>query len=280
MPGIDRITARHVARQESKPKKSRKFTSDGGIVLGNYVESALRKNLPFSFKSRGGYFAISSIGNGARQLCLSYQGFSEGDADLQAVRYMNNGTAGHTRWEGWLKRAKLLISSEQSVRLPELNIIGKYDFIIAHPTAKKILIELKTAGLKKVSFLKQPDDDHIAQWAAYSHLVQVSNGMIVYEERDSLTPIYFPLTLEDGDLTLYDINGRKISFHENYTKDLFDKVAFAIWCADNDSFPAEECGPCQKWGCKMPINCPKSVKEKKLVGFEEWRARPGTDVGL
>ena len=227
--------------------------------------------MPFAFTPNTGRFHVSGVGSGARSLLLSYTGVAEGKADLRAVRYMGNGTYAHSRWEKWLQRAGLLLSAEQNVMVPRYNLRGRYDFIISHPEKKKLLIELKTIGAKALQYLTMPSDEYMTQWAIYSQEAGVPEGFIVYEERDSVTPYYYPLTLYDGNLSIFDFSGKKIDERLGFIDEIYAKIEFVIWCATTQHFPKEQCAECIKWGCKSPIACADYEKNRPLISFEEWK---------
>lgn len=267
MSGLRKITGKTETPPEKKPKVKKE---DRAPVLGKYINDIFDEKLTYTMQYRGGSFFAGDLGVGARILCLKYLGAITSSVDLQGVRYMTNGTFGHDRWDKWLKKSDLLISSEGRLSYPELQINGRYDFLISHPDVRRLLLELKTIGSYRAKDMVTPKPEHIAQWAFYSDRLQVPNGFIIYEERDSLKPRYLPMELFNDILTLYDIFGRPVEKLEGYMSGIYDKIRFVLWCVNSDSFPAEACPECTK-GCQQKDLCAKFSSEKKLVSYEEWR---------
>jgi len=205
---------------------------------------------------------------------IHFLGLGSEKVSLQSVRYMNNGTRGHDRWEKWLTTAKLLKSSEQGVKKPELNISGRYDFVVHHPDRPNgLLIELKTTGKKPTT----PHDDHLAQWAYYSERTGVEEGFIVYELRDKLEPIYFPVHRKGNDVSVFSPKGKLKKSYNNYIGLMYENVQFAQWCANNGYFPKKRCPECIQWGCKAPDYCDQFEQERRQITREEWREMMGTN---
>jgi hypothetical protein len=246
------------------------------IILGTQVEEVLAKKGGFMMKGRAGAIHMSGIGSAPRQLLLGYLGVSESWVEVQSARYMRQGTVSHDRKEEEFKRAGLMVSSEQNVKHPVMNIRGRYDFIIRSLTpddpTKTLLIEFKTTGSKKIKEMTEPNPDHVAQWSAYSDLTRVYQGFVAYEERDSIKTTFYPITNINGNVTLYTPRGRKIKELTNFVPDLYEKVEFSIWCADNKHFPKDRCADCIKWGCGQPKLCGEYSKDRPQITLEEWLA--------
>jgi len=276
--GVGKISQRHnKSQQSSAPKKVinrtkiKKGDSIERISDGSWIESALTTNLVQVQSAKKGIIRCSGIGEGARVLAMKYAGIFEETIQLPSLRYMNNGTYGHLRWEEHLKNAGILYSAEKSIPShPDLPLQGQFDFIVKNSQGEKYLLELKTTNSRKWNSLTEPDMMHISQWTVYSDRLGVEKGFIIYEDRDSLSPKYFPISRNNPDISLYTLNGLRVKVLENFVDNLYAKVRFAIWCVENEAFPTETCEPCQQWGCKQPEVCKKLIKTQKPISFNDW----------
>ena len=270
MPGISRIltTPRNPAKKPRKPRAPK--------IVGtatNWIERSLEEKLPFRMNSRQGVIHVSGMGESARTICLQYMGVLSTLAKLQNVRYMENGTYSHKRWEAFLNRAGILVTSEKPVttRIDGIEIRGRGDAIVRNPETREIdLLEVKTTGHKNWASLTIPEESHITQWSVYSDLYPISQGYVVVEDRDTLQPKYFKIVREGKDIILFDFNGKQVEVRKGFLDQVYNKVRFAVWCAGNNAFPRDKCESCVKWGCKDPELCARFEKERKMITQEEW----------
>ena len=280
--GVRRIGQLHnkrrrpVENSNGTEKKKRKLIKKGDVIkrtsTGQWIEEALSKNLIQTQRAEKGVIRCSGIGEGARVLAMKYAGIFEEVIELPSLRYMNNGTYGHERWETHLKDAGILHSSETQIPShPDLPLRGQFDFVIKNSKGEKFLLELKTTNINKWTSMSEPDSMHISQWAIYSDRLQIENGFIIYENRDSLTPKYFPISRSGADINIYSLSGILMKTLEGFVNDTYDRVRFAIWCVEHDAFPSEECEPCERWGCKQPDKCKEFQKTKQLISFTAWK---------
>lgn len=251
------------------PKKARKPS-----FTGKWIENTLEERLAFEMKPRGGTFSVSSMGDGDRMLFLKYRGEFSDHIKLKNARYMTNGTKGHDRWEESLKRARLLVSAEQNLDTTSLGIPlrGRYDFLIRNPIDNRNdLIELKTMGHEKWKALTLPHESHIAQWSIYAERIGITHGYVVIEDRDSLTPKYFPLRRDGMDVYVYSTRGGLKEERKDYISNLYNRIKFVMWCDENGKFPKDQCPDCIQWGCKQD-GCVQYSNTLDLVTFEDWKA--------
>ena len=272
--GVGNIGKRHNSRGKSTPTVKRTKLKKGDSIkktsTGKWIEQSLANNLKHVQSSKPGVIRCSGIGDGARTLALKYSGEFKETVQLPNLRYMNNGTYGHERWEQHLKDAGIMHASESAIPPhPDLPLQGQFDFIVKDDAGEKFLLELKTTNSQKWNNISEPDMMHISQWAIYSDRLKVEKGFIIYENRDNLTPKYFPISREGTDISLYTLSGIRTKVLNGFVTNTYDKVRFAIWCVENDAFPAEECDPCKQWGCKMPDLCKEYQETKQKVAFEE-----------
>lgn len=254
--------------QDQNIDKSRK-----AAILGDYIEKSLEDKLRFQMTSSPGKFNAGDLGLSPRMLLIKYLGIYRDQALLQNVRYMENGTKGHERWQSWLQRSGLLLEAESYMVHEQYNIRGKLDFVIRHPQLQRILLELKTTGSEKIKAMKIPDPEHIAQWTFYSDRRGIQHGFIVYEDRESVTPTYFPLERVGADLTIFSPNGGAVKEITGYVNQMYKSVEFVIWCSQSNSYPFEMCTDCSKYGCKQKETCKNFAETRKPISFEEWAKR-------
>lgn len=277
MPGIESIKKEYRDNKPTRKVSRKQRVSKRGkvhkeIVYGSYIEDLFEKHFVSSSMSHPGTISAGMFGSGPRQMYLKYTGQLIGNYDLRSHRYMGNGNSAHDRWEKDLGSLGILVGSEGNVHHPTLPIRGRYDSIISHPDKGKLLVELKTIG-KKVEEMKEPQFAHIAQWALYSDVLDIDTGWIIYENRETVEPFYFPLHRRGSDMDIYDFSGNLQYTMKSLLDDLYNNVKFAIWCVENDKFPKDKCDECVQWGCKQPDSCMQLEAEKELISLEGWLNR-------
>ena len=262
-----------------KPKKDRKVGQrrlgkknkiHPDIVYGGYIEELLATKFQEDGSlSHPGTIAASMLGSGARLMFLKYTGQLVGSYNLSSHRYMSNGNSAGLRWEEDMKALGILVSAEEKYAHPTLPIRGRSDLVVTHPEKEKLLIELKTTG-EKVKEWKEPTREHIAQWTFYSDMSGIESGWIIYENRLTVEPYYFPLHRRGKDIYIFSFAGEPQQVLKGYVDELYTKVEFAIWCANNGKFPKDKCPECVQWGCKQPDICMIQEAGNELISQEDW----------
>lgn len=245
------------------------------IISGQWIEKIQEKKLLYKSWAKPGVIHASSIHNSSRILCLQYLGLATEEVKLPNSRFMQSGTDAHERWRQALDKSGLLVSAEKYVNVAGLdfNLRGKLDFVIRNiPKKRNDLIELKTTGANNWNKMIKPDDAHVVQWSIYSKQEQLPYGYIIVEDRDTLRSKYFPIQMENDDVLVYSPDCVLQMTYKNLIFQQYQKARFAIWCADNDKFPAEKCDECIKWGCKQD-KCKEFVVSKELVSFDDWNEK-------
>tara|TARA_R110002020_G_scaffold246433_2_gene460204 strand:- start:641 stop:1036 length:396 start_codon:yes stop_codon:yes gene_type:complete len=79
----------------------------------------------------------------------------------------------------------VFIAAEQSVKLANPNISGRYDFLLSHVTHGRILLELKSINTKGFeALIEAPKPEHAIQLQIYLNLAGIDNGVVLYENKN------------------------------------------------------------------------------------------------
>lgn len=183
-----------------KPVKS--TISVSGLV--DRIESGYLSGREPSFKTKKSFSPSSLVyGSGAcaRYWYLAFDGavFTD-DADGRAVANMSNGTLSHGRIQEAFEKAGILADSEFKVTSNDPPIFGFGD-VIFNWLGKSILGEIKTVRDEVFAFRKQnmqPADYHMAQLILYMKLMNMKNGAIIYENKNTHELLVIPVDMNEA----------------------------------------------------------------------------------
>jgi hypothetical protein len=149
----------------------------------------------------GDYFHPSSIGQCLRFIQFSMNGMVSNVVDSTTQRIFDNGHDVHTRYKRYFKRIGRLVGEEVPVRIDISDIIitGHADIIVRDLFDGKRLLEIKSInnrGFEDVCSKNAPKIEHFLQWNIYSVGLHISNGDILYENKDNQKVKYFPVTTD------------------------------------------------------------------------------------
>lgn len=134
------------------------------------------------------YFYASWAGECPRLIQYIMHGKVKDDIDQQSQRRLDNGNYMHDRYGDYFESINRLEAREPAFRetLDGVFVSGRGDLIIFDNENNRVLVEMKSIndrGFKNI--LKSPREDHFLQWNLCSKALGISNGVILYENKDS-----------------------------------------------------------------------------------------------
>jgi len=180
MAGIKQINRKTI--KEKKPRKARVKNQDKWLL--NYLDTKLKYTKKWTNK---GVFYPSMLGNMCdRYLYLAYNGSLPDQAiKAQTARIFDTGNSLEHRMRKYFERTGLFIAAEQTVRLANPVISGRYDFLLKHEEHGRIILELKSINQKGFDgLIEQPKSDHTIQLQIYLNLAECEQGVVLYENKN------------------------------------------------------------------------------------------------
>ena len=161
------------------------------LFLGNQDEWLL-KSLDSHLDSmqepqRSGVFYPSALGNPCdRFLYLAYNGLLEArPLTSNTQRIFDNGNFLEDRMDLYFRKLRILIDREVPLTFDSPPISGRCDFILAHDTYSKIILELKSINDRGFKALKQfPKSEHELQLQIYLNLFPAKWGTVLYVNKN------------------------------------------------------------------------------------------------
>ena len=99
------------------------------------------------------------------------------------------------RYSQYFKDMNIWIAEEKSVFLADPPIAGRYDFLIHHEVYGKTVVELKSIndkGFKQL--ISEPKTDHYLQLQIYLNLLNITKGVVQYENKNDQQVKCFEVT--------------------------------------------------------------------------------------
>ena len=178
---ISRAPSKQVNKSK-KPRKARVKNQDRGFLT--HMEATLCYSKPWT---TSGVFYPSMLGNNCdRYLYFAYQGnLPTQTITAKTARIFDNGGHLEARMKRYFERMGIFIAAEQSVKLPNPNISGRYDFLLSHMKHGRILLELKSINDKGFqALIEAPKPEHTIQLQIYLNLAGIDNGVVLYENKN------------------------------------------------------------------------------------------------
>ena len=178
---ISRAPSKQVNKSK-KPRKARVKNQDRGLLT--HMEATLCYSKPWT---TSGVFYPSMLGNNCdRYLYFAYQGnLPTQTITAKTARIFDNGGHLEARMKRYFERMGIFIAAEQSVKLPNPNISGRYDFLLSHMKHGRILLELKSINDKGFqALIEAPKPEHTIQLQIYLNLAGIDNGVVLYENKN------------------------------------------------------------------------------------------------
>jgi len=105
------------------------------------------------------------------------------------MRLGHNGTAMHTRYNGYFSKMGLLVAAEKRFGCEDPPISGKVDMIVRQPgnLDTQWVVELKSYNSYAMKYLKRAKSDAFTQAQLAMHLLEgdIRQAFVLYEGRDS-----------------------------------------------------------------------------------------------
>ena len=87
--------------------------------------------------------------------------------------------------EKYLRKAGLFLAAEQTLRIDTPPISGRYDFLINYKDNDRAIVELKSINDKGFQgLIDSPKPEHMIQLQIYLNIMQLKNGIVVYENKN------------------------------------------------------------------------------------------------
>ena len=171
MAGIKQIN-RKAVKSVKAPRKPRVKNQDTWLL--KHLESNLKYTKKWTTKD---IFYPSMLGNLCdRYLYLAYNG-KLGDQVIGAktARIFDHGGSLEVRMKKYFERTGIFLASEQSVRVNNPPISGRYDFLLKHEEYGRVILELKSINDKGFKALIDiPKPEHLIQLRIYFCLLYTS----------------------------------------------------------------------------------------------------------
>tara|TARA_R110002020_G_scaffold284230_4_gene499802 strand:+ start:309 stop:1013 length:705 start_codon:yes stop_codon:yes gene_type:complete len=198
MAGIKQINRTAVApkAKTAKPRKARVKNQDRWLL--KYLDDKLGYTKKWTTKD---VFYPSMLGNACdRYLYLAYNGqLPDQTIKAQTTRIFDNGNGLEDRMRKYFERLGLFLAAEQSLRLANPPISGRYDFLLKHEEHGRIILELKSINQKGFDLLiEAPKSEHVVQLQIYLNLAEVSQGVVLYENKNDQTLKAFSITKDES----------------------------------------------------------------------------------
>ena len=186
MAGIKQITKRAANTAKSKaPRKPRVKNQDTWLL--KHLDNHLKYTKKWTVKD---VFYPSMLGNPCdRYLYLAYNG-RLGDQTITAktARIFDTGGSLEGRMQKYFERTGLFLAAEQSLRLNNPPISGRYDFLLKHEEYGRVILELKSINDRGfTALIEAPKHEHLIQLQIYLNLAGVDNGVVLYENKNDQT---------------------------------------------------------------------------------------------
>lgn len=168
-------------------------------LLDEYLEKSKTRE---AFPSK--HFHPSSISDCNREIQYSRMGAkSESPPSGKNIRVMDQGNWTEKKYKDYFEKMGVLVTYQGEARIVDPPIKGTFDFVIKNPdTSQLFLIELKTrreevSGVKWEDLLS-PYRNHEIQWSLYSKAINISDGLIIYENKNRQEIKIFEMTRDEN----------------------------------------------------------------------------------
>jgi len=124
---------------------------------------------------------------------------TESALEHRVQRIFDVGTDRHLRYGKYFEELGILKDTEKNmlVYIEPIVLVGRCDFIVVSPHSSDFLVELKTINSKGFGLLNHPQYDHFLQWNLYSGGLKISEGAILYENKDTQAMKVFPVIFDE-----------------------------------------------------------------------------------
>jgi len=112
---------------------------------------------------------------------------------------MNSGTDAHARIQTLLEKATVLDVAEQEITASDPPIRGFLDAKITVED-KEFVVEIKTTSQESWVFRRasmKPVDYHRLQLLIYMWILEIEDGLFIYQNRNTLEQLYIPITMNE-----------------------------------------------------------------------------------
>lgn len=185
----------------TKIKKAKSSEIDLNIIIDKINEGYLSEKGPSYSKKKS--FAPSTLvynhGICPRYWYLAFEGATfEDTVTAKQVANMENGSKSHDRIQDALKKSGI---EEERI---ELQIIHKNPPIFGYGDAllnidnNDVLLEIKTVddiGFERIQQSNKPRSYHVLQALVYMKVLNVSTGVILYENKNTHDMVLFPISV-------------------------------------------------------------------------------------
>jgi len=188
MAGIKQIGNRSKSQVKTKPKKKTQVRKARAKNQDRWFLKHLETNLGFTKPwTTSGVFYPSMLGNPCdRNLYLAYNGqLPDQVIGAKTVRIFDVGNSLEVRMKKYFERTGIFLAAEQTVRLGNPPISGRYDFLLKHDEYGRVILELKSindAGFD--ALIETPKSEHLVQLQIYLNLAGLENGILLYENKN------------------------------------------------------------------------------------------------
>ena len=172
----------------TKKKKSRKATKPRVKNQDRWFLKSLDDVLGYSRPWKAVQkFYPSMLGNPCdRYLYYAYHGgLANQEVNPKLQRIFDTGSSLEQRMEKYLRKAGLFLAAEQTLRIDTPPISGRYDFLINYKDNDRAIVELKSINDKGFQgLIDSPKPEHMIQLQIYLNIMQLKNGIVVYENKN------------------------------------------------------------------------------------------------
>lgn len=162
--------------------------------IGSFVDDHLvRQRSP---RIDPGWFHPSELSTPCdRRLAFSFLGLPKNESITpKLLRIFHNGEWMHRRWQSYFRAMGILDKREAKFEVSSPPIRGSADAIVHHPINNdRSIIELKSINSNGFGRLVGPHEGHFNQVNIYMGALEVHQGFVIYENKDTQDFRVFPV---------------------------------------------------------------------------------------
>ena len=183
MAGIKQISRATVAPKTTKKTRKPRVRNQDRWLL-THLDTNLQYTKKWTIKD---VFYPSMLGNLCdRYLYLAYNGkLPDQSINAKTARIFDTGNSLEERMKKYFTRTGLFLAEEQSLKLVNPPISGRYDFLLKHEEHGRIILELKSINQKGFdALIEEPKPEHTIQLQIYLNISGIDQGVVMYENKN------------------------------------------------------------------------------------------------
>jgi hypothetical protein len=141
------------------------------------------------------YFYVSEVGYSKKDIYNSMKNKVSKKFDARVKRILDNGNYMHSRYYKYFLEMGILIAAE--IRAVNNNLFHGYADAIISNEGELWVVDLKSCSQWVFNKLDNADDVHKFQLLLYMYYLNISRGMVLYENKDNQTIKIFKIEMTE-----------------------------------------------------------------------------------